>query len=260
MLIVLIFLLISGFLARPSLAISLQLQQEQSAQDRVDLQEAKTLYFETKDASETAAKNQETQARNQEVLIQGRVYVRRSSQTLINHLYRQRYRTEDMVGLSTETRTKVLSRISMAISEIQGQYNLLDTTKNIEAVKKINQEVGSYWQAQKIVINKVVGLSLVEKANQMLDWATKIDQKLELAVDIAQVAGDQIYLAETNLDNMQTYLNQTQDQIDLAEEIFINSTTTTEDFVNGKKILTQIHKILTQFSVEANSLWQKVKN
>ena len=208
MLIVLIFLLVSGFLARPSLAISLQLEQEQSAQDQVDFQEAKTLYFETKDASETAVKNQETQARNQEVLIQGRVYVRRSSQTLINYLYRQRYRIEDMVGLSTETRTKVLSRISMAISEIQGQYNLLDTTKNIEAVKKINQEVGSYWQAQKIVVNKAVGLSLVEKANQMLDWATKIGRKLELAVDIAQAAEDQIYLAETNLDNMQTYLNQ----------------------------------------------------
>jgi len=246
-------------IGKPSLATSLKLQQEQKIQDQAELQEARTLYFQSKAASSAAQRTEQARQRQEEMLIKGRAYTRRSSQVLENHLNRWRNRIENMVGLSEETRIKVLGQIDEVIAKIKNQEGLIDTAEEIDQLKEIGQEIRDYWQEEKITINKVVGLSLVEKANTMLDWATKIYQKLKSAVETAEQSGDTISLSETSLSNMQELINQTEEKINQAEKVF-SGLDSVDGFVSGRKFISEAHRLLISFKIEATSLWQKVKN
>jgi len=187
------------------------------------------------------------------MLTRGKAYAKRSGQILTNHLNRWRRRIEAMVGISEQTKARVLGQIDEAIAKIENQNSQLDAAADIDQVKEISSEIKDYWQEQKITINKIVGLSLVEKANVMVDWAVSIFQKLKSAVEAAEQSGDPIPLSEASLNNMQELISQAKEKINQAEEIFL-SLDSVDDFVSGRQLISQAHKQLISFRIEAISL------
>ena len=253
-------LLFLTFLAfnRPAVAVSLQMNQIQQ-QEQQELRGAKLIYLKSKAASAAAEKNEQIRARQEEMLSNGKAYARRTGQALSTHLNRWRNRIEAMIGLSEETRAEALAEIDQMIAWIEQKAKQYDQVESIDQVKAINQEIRDYWQENKIITNQIVGLSLVEKAQKMIDWSASIYQKLVAAVATSAAAGDEIYMADTNLDNMQAAIDEAQSLVDSAKDLFLNLDSV-DDFVDGKQLLIKAHQSLVEFRLEAIKLWQNIKS
>lgn len=226
---------------------------ERYKQSKEDFLKARGEYTQARQDFMTA--RQKFGNRDQATLEAARNFIMKANVATVSHLENFRAFVESDFALSESDKNAITSAIDSDITWLQNKQSEIESADR-DTLIQIGKDTQNYWQSVRVDLKKYTGQILNARAQWLLDEAGVAREKVQGAIDQAQLAGKNTQKAEAVLADFDEKFALAQAEYDKAK----NSFNSIDDLSSADKFFREANQFFMKGNVYLRQSYQSLRD